>query len=320
MNKHYNKTGTSLCAVLGMLLLTVVSCTKETPLPAEPTNKILSFAVETAEGYLYAAINNDDNTLTLSIPFYFDFPVLDPVIELSEGATLEGENLPVDIDEEGYRYTVIGADKSTRTYTLHIDIQISKPLWVERAYAGSTIVGNACDVVGNFNTRDPKDIRLYVIDEENNKTPLRILHENSMSIKANGDNTYRVSGYFFPQSMTVGENYRVVAEFKGQTATSETWFEATQGQPGFDNPTIEPHQTKAGAEYTAVVSLNSLIEPQRVFTRIDGQEVDLEVISWSYDKLTIRIPENMPLGINYDTFVEFESLPLKSQIVFEVIE
>ncbi len=306
-----------LTALFGVCTIIFSACTKTEKLPDEPKNKITAYKIETAEGILFGAIDNINNTIKVYIPYYFDFAIIDPIIELSEGAKLKNEAEPIEIDAQDYIYTVVGADNTTRDYKLIIDIQISRPLWVERMGTRSYL-GNGFSVYGNFNTKDATEPKLFIVDEENNEYPLIIAEGHNVSIVPSGNNTYGITGYFSPQNLSLEKLYKVRAKFRGMTADGEQWFEFTQFQPQFHN--LTPYvEVKRGDTVTRYASASTLVKPTRMFTYIDGVETEMEIISWDFEKMTFVVPENMTYGITYDTRVSFQNF-MDAQIIFNVIE
>lgn len=306
-----------LAALLGVFTIIFSACTKTEKLPDEPKNKITAYKIETAEGFLFGAIDNINNTIKVYIPYYFDFSIIDPIIELSEGAKLKNEPEPVGINDQGYIYTVIGSDNTTRDYKLMIDIQVSRPLWVERMGTRSYL-GNGFAVYGNFNTKDATEPKIFLVDEENNEHPIVAMEGRPVAIVPNGNNTYSITGFSSPQHLSIGKLYKVRAKFRGMTADGEQWFTFEQFQPQFAN--LVPYiDVKRGDTVTHYASASTLVQPTKMFTLVDGVELDIEIISWDYEKITYVIPQNIPLGTSYDTRVSFENY-MDAQIIFNVTE
>ncbi len=306
-----------LLLLSGWVASFVVSCKQIESLPAEPANKITAYKIETAEGTLFGAIDNVSNTIRVYLPFYFDFSIIDPVIEISEGAVISGTDTPIEITSANHTYTVTGPDQTVRQYKLIIEIQVTKPLWVKKT-PGTTYLGNGIAVIGNFNTKDPREPQLFVVDEAGNEYPFAEEEGSPFSITAQGNNSYSISGYFMPKYLSLEKLYKVRAKYRGLSADGAEWFQPVQFQPQFRN--VSPHvQVKRGDTLTRYVAASTLVQPKRVFTTIDGKETELKVVSWDYEKISVVVPLNAPLGISYSTFIEFEGYR-NAQIVYEVIE
>lgn len=119
--------GPFLLLMLG--LITMQSCTKTEFLDYEkqPLNKILTYSISNSQQELYGAIDNDNNTITIYIPYYLGVDYLVPEIKIDEGATLldsasneinlDGGIEPVPVGNSS-TYIVRSSDNITRTYTL----------------------------------------------------------------------------------------------------------------------------------------------------------------------------------------------------------
>jgi hypothetical protein len=82
------------------LLLT--RCTKTEELALLPADKILEYKVTNLpnDEVIYGAIDNEANTITVYVPYYYGLLVIDPSITLSNGASIAEEILPVKTDEK----------------------------------------------------------------------------------------------------------------------------------------------------------------------------------------------------------------------------
>lgn len=301
------------------MIILCASCTKEVINLGEQ-NRIESYVVETAEGNLYGAIDQTTNTITVYLPFYYDFPAIDPILKLSPYARLAEDYDAIPVDSIGHKYTVIGADNSTRTYSLIIETTIPRPLWVD--LTGTPYIGNNANIIGNFIVKDYKSLKGFVIDESNKEYPFleSPYGESAFSITPMGNATYHVSGYLFPKNLQENTNYKVRIYYAGEIFESEDWFTMSYHQVAFDNR--QPYKdTKAGQNFTAKVMVGAMLPPKRVFTQINGEEVNIPIVSYDYDHIVIKIPDNIPLGIDYNVRVEFDREDIwDAQIIFNVTE
>ena len=157
---------------LTAVAMTLFACTKTTSPNPLPKNRILSFKVTNlTDTLIYGAIDDIDNTITVYVPFYYGLTLIDPEIELSEGATLAEEALPVNIGETA-TYNVTGADGSKRAYKLSIVLQSTPPLNALWAVSNLTIYprSNMPSVKGNFWARNKALLRLVLRNQANDKT------------------------------------------------------------------------------------------------------------------------------------------------------
>lgn len=93
----------------------------------ESQNRILEYRVTNSKQSLYGAINQDNNTITIYIPYYLSIDYLVADIKLDEGAImLDSTGTEINLDGgldplpvgTSIKYTVRGADEASRTYTI----------------------------------------------------------------------------------------------------------------------------------------------------------------------------------------------------------
>ncbi len=116
------------------LLIAVIvglfSCTKTEYIDYEKSelNRIISYRVTNTEQELLGAINEEKNTITLYVPYYYAIEYLMADIKLDEGAKLydaTGEEInldgglePVRLGADTVKYTVKSASGTSRSYSL----------------------------------------------------------------------------------------------------------------------------------------------------------------------------------------------------------
>jgi len=119
----------TLLAVFFML----PACTKTdiVPFTPETDNQLLEYKIVNVQGSpIYGAINQQDSSITVYLPFYLQLITLEPEMKVSDGATVTPvsgtmiEDL-LDLFHKGreIKYNVKGKDGKVKTYTLHIQVQ-----------------------------------------------------------------------------------------------------------------------------------------------------------------------------------------------------
>jgi hypothetical protein len=109
---------------------------------ARESNRIISYKVQspTAEG-IYAAINDNDNTINIYLPYFYALNFLEVAsIGLPTGASISpsvDELVPV-FPGSPFTYTVTAADKSTRKYTVKVVVLQEKLVINELSTASVT--------------------------------------------------------------------------------------------------------------------------------------------------------------------------------------
>lgn len=119
----------TLLAVFFML----PACTKTdiVPFTPETDNQLLEYKIVNVQGSpIYGAINQQDSSITVYLPFYLQLITLEPEMKVSDGATVTPvsgtmiEDL-LDLFHKGreIKYNVKGKDGKVKTYTLHVQVQ-----------------------------------------------------------------------------------------------------------------------------------------------------------------------------------------------------
>lgn len=105
-------------------------------------NRIISYKVQspTVEG-IYAAVNDDDNTINIYLPYFYALNFLEvAAIGLPTGTTISpaaDELVPV-FSTSPFTYTVTAADKTTRKYTVKTIVLQEKLVINENSSASNT--------------------------------------------------------------------------------------------------------------------------------------------------------------------------------------
>lgn len=284
-------------------LFLVGGCTKTEDLPPLSQSRMLSFKVPTADGDIIGAIDESDQTITVYVPFYHQFAVIDPEITLSEGARLEEESLPVDVLAEEVRYTVIGNDGSKTTYRLIIHLQQITPFTLlepstEALIAKWEIGYGSVSIRANFNTTDPSIISVYLVDEAGAEHPLvPNLALGTVGVTpvliGDGQKTYSFGNLRIPQELTPGL-YHLKVDMLNLSTTSTYPVELVWGKPnGF---IYNPVTIKAGETFTLETGSISLHDVREVSFLVNGEKLPLEIVDWDHLKVTARVPADLAPG------------------------
>ncbi|NIG56392.1 hypothetical protein [Chitinophaga sp. Cy-1792] len=120
-----------LRCIAGIGLLCACTKTETVPYEAAATNLMLEYKIVNVQGDpIYGAIQHNDTTISLYLPFYRQLATLEPQIKVSAGATVTPatgtmiEDLPA-VFQNGrdIKYTVKNTAGNARVYTLHIIAQ-----------------------------------------------------------------------------------------------------------------------------------------------------------------------------------------------------
>ncbi|MBE8719968.1 hypothetical protein [Sphingobacterium pedocola] len=305
----------------------------------EEKNRILEYKIKTATGELLGAIDNDNNTITVYIPYFISLSVLDATIKLDEGASLldvEGELINLDGGLEpiplgqNTKYIVESSTGARRSYTVIQKIAAhSSPLTVSYigAVEGVTLekpVHSLLRLTGNFESTNTQ-AKFYFKDKLTGKT-----HDDFVSINniVSGSPNYVMTINILPTALA-GE-YEVSMEHLGRkTNLPDIKLKYTPGIPGFFLSTTkyapgEEMILKAegyGLLNGAVYDNNNgvFIGLKRVYLKMDkayvyltpegfsedlyNKEIPLEIISWNRSEVRVKFP-NLPQG-KYGTFYAF---------------
>lgn len=121
---------TSYSALLALSLLTACSDTETVEPPAQRTNRILTYEVANTAESIYGAVNDQDSTIKVYLPYFYYLTVLQGNVTVPEGASVSPtsgtllKNVPAIVrgDTTVY-YDVTAADGSTARYKLVLDTQ-----------------------------------------------------------------------------------------------------------------------------------------------------------------------------------------------------
>lgn len=119
---------TSSLALLAFAFLAACSDTETVEPPALPTNRILTYEVANTADPIYGAVNDQDSTITVYLPYFYYLTVLEGNLTVSTGATVTPasgtllRNVPaIAKGDTTVYYDVTAADGGSKRYTLQID-------------------------------------------------------------------------------------------------------------------------------------------------------------------------------------------------------
>ncbi|SUJ28089.1 Uncharacterised protein [Sphingobacterium spiritivorum] len=301
--KNMNKVYTLLCALF-CLAMTFSSCTKTEELTPLPEDKMLEYKVVnlTDDQVIYGAIDNQKNTITVYLPFYYGLSVIDPEIKLSNGAKLKEEILPIQVEATGTTYTVTAANGISRTYTLHIVLQSTPSLAVswQTPLALSQSPGKTMPaILGNFAHSNAKLVKVTLINQENQKR--YSMGVNSASLLTGEKDLYllRFNGTEYIDRIPadiINGTYKVEVQSLGHTSLIAEPLTISYVQPDVYLPKSSIDLKKTD-EWEIVPQSNTVfLGLQKVTATVNGKDYALPVKSWSRTALKVGFPTDFPGG------------------------
>jgi len=111
-------------------LLTGCTETETIEPPAQPANRILTYTVVNTPDPVHGAVNDNDSTITVYLPYYYYLSLMQTELTVSEGATVTPDSgttlddlVRVIKGDTVIRYTVTDTKGKKKTYTLHVETQ-----------------------------------------------------------------------------------------------------------------------------------------------------------------------------------------------------
>ncbi|WP_312192842.1 hypothetical protein [Sphingobacterium sp.] len=294
------------------LLLT--RCPKTEELALLPADKILGYKVTNLpnDEVIYGAVDNEANTITVYVPYYYGLLVIDPSITLSNGASITEEILPVKTDEKNQTYTVKSATGTTRTYSLKIELQ-STPSF-EAAFASTSSIsltkgpGTGFPAInGTFMHTNPALVSIALINQE---TKERYQMATPNSLKVSG------IGYQLTYTGTERENripsdilagtYDIEVTNLNHTIILANPLKITYRQPDVIVSLLGLNLAK-NKDWTIKANLDKVIlDPTAVIMTLNGKDYPLTIKSYNRTEMTVSLPTNLPIGT-------FDNLQIKFQ-------
>lgn len=287
---------------LGLLL---TRCTKTEELALLPADKILEYKVTNLpnDDVIYGAIDNEANTITVYLPYYYGLTVIDPVIKLSNGAHIAEEILPVKTDEKKQKYIVKSATGTTRTYSLKIELQSTPSFEANFVSTSLTTLtqgpGTAFPAInGNFMHTNPSLVDIVLINQETKK---RVQMPKANNLKVASNSTYQLSYTAterenrIPSDILAG-TYDVEVTNFNHTITLANPLKITYRQPDVYISLLGLNLAK-NKEWTIIANSNTvLLDPTAVIMILDGKDYPLTIKSYNRTEMTISLPANLPIG------------------------
>jgi len=297
---------------LGLLL---TRCTKTEELALLPADKILEYKVTNLpnDDVIYGAIDNEANTITVYLPYYYGLLVIDPTIKVANGASLTEEILPVKTDEKKQTYTVKSATGTTRTYSLQIKLQ-STPSF-EATFASTSSIsltkgpGGAFPAInGTFMHTNPALVGIALINQET-KERYKMATPNSLKVSGN-------VGYQLSYTGTEREN-RIPSDIKAgtydvevtninHTITLANPLKITYRQPDVILSLLGLNLAK-NKDWTIKAGLDKVIlDRTAIIMTLNGKDYPLTIKSYNRTEMTVSLPATLPIGT-------FDNLQIKFQ-------
>jgi hypothetical protein len=290
--------------VVILLAAGLESCTKTMDLPALPQNKITSYkVVNLPDTVIYGAIDNIEKTITVYVPFYYNMAVIDPEINVSDGAKITERVMPVAVNAQDVKYTVTGADGSTNTYSLKIvnqSIALLQVQWQAQDEAVASPVGVLPNISGNFQSRNALGVSVELSKQQTGQ-------KLSLSMATAGldpsGNSYTLFNVAIPATIDTGY-YDVALSFAGHTTKLPTPVHVVFRQPDLLIPLREVQQGGT----ISFDAFNSVFTGLKSVTvTVKSQTYNLAVVSIDRQKMTLKVPDDFPVGVyNYTAAYKFE--------------
>lgn len=273
-------------------LLFIASCKKTIGLDPLPQNKILEYKVTNLpDTVITGIIDNTDNTVTVYVPYYYGMTIIDPEIKLSDGATLTDPILPVKIEDNTQTYTVKGVDGSTNTYKLNIVQQNPPTLTLAWTKTASTYpLGRVPNINGNFLTTNAALVKITIISV---KTDIETaLNTSASGILLDAQGGYKYDGGLIPATIDTGY-YKVRVDFLQKSVELPEPLLIAYRPPSV---TASARIVKQGEDFELGATVGYMILGLKaVKATINGITYNLPIKSYTYDKMTLTIPEDVPL-------------------------
>ncbi|QNK62534.1 hypothetical protein H7F33_18665 [Pedobacter sp. PAMC26386] len=283
---------------LCLLLLTgFTACKKTINPPALSNSKILEYNVPVSDGNIAGVIDETDQTITVYIPFYYELNVIDPKVKLSAGASLKETVEPIDILNDKITYTVTGADKTSTTYKLVIQIQQVSPMRLVEPSTATEIakygLNTSMNFIGNFYTTDPNKLKVSLISKSTHKeTDLE--KGNNLSVNPI-DDVYSLSGLIIPTGLDTG---LYTIKIKKSGISTQSKYPIRLNYPQINIVVITAGTFKQGETFTIKPANSVFVNFTSFSVNIKGQQIEFPIVSYSRTEAIIKVPETLSPG-NY---------------------
>jgi hypothetical protein len=301
-----NKTFTYLSILFIGLVL--ASCTKEEDLAPLPQDKILEYRVDNVPTgtSLYGAIDQNEGTITLYVPFYLGLELIDADIKVSPGAKLQEAIQPIPVDTKGQTYTVIAADGTTNTYKLQIVPQNTPQLevvWGIYNYPATQPSAYPLQVLptiyGNFYSNNIALVDVRLTSRRTGKeVQLNTRAEKAALSPVTGENyKYSLSSIPIPKDVDTGYN-DVQIDFLGHRATLADPVNIQYRAPRINYAAGTAAQQSGEVVFKATPQY-LILDPTSVKATDTetGKVYDLSIVKYDMESITLKIPDDFPVGM-----------------------
>ncbi|MBB6107949.1 hypothetical protein SAMN05421821_101136 [Mucilaginibacter lappiensis] len=293
-----------------LLAVSIASCKKTIELPAQPQNKITEYkVVNLTDTVIYGAIDQVEKSITVYVPFYYSLAVIDPQISVSDGAAIVEKVIPVSVDAQNVTYTVKAKDGSTNTYKLKIIQQNIPSLTVRWAFNQNVEASPPLalpPILGSFESRNGAEVQ---VDLTNQKTGKTVTYPKGSPLTLMpSDNDYVLNNILLPSDIDTGY-YKVKVTFQGHSAQITEPVHVVYQQP---NLLIPVREAKQGGTISFTAFNSVFVGLKSASVKVNGVIYSLAIQSSTFTDMTLKIPDNFPVGVYYYTAnysFEFEGWP-----------
>lgn len=286
--------------LIAILITTVfASCKKTVELPAQPQNKITEYKViNLTDTVIYGAIDQIDKSITVYVPFYLNLAVIDPAISVSQGASIVGKVEPIPVSSKDVKYTVKAADGSTNVYTLKIVQQNTPSLtidWSSNATLEVSPLLQLPPIIGDFQSRNAALVQVQMTNQKSNKVVT--FPTGSAFLLSPVGNLYSLDGVILPADIDTG-SYRVKVSYLDHTSEITRPIHVVYQQPNLLMPARE---AKQGGTISFTSFNTVFVGFKAASVTVNGKTYDLPIQSYNYTEMTLKIPDDFPVGVYYYT-------------------
>ncbi|GAA4310354.1 hypothetical protein GCM10023149_04990 [Mucilaginibacter gynuensis] len=250
---------------------------------------------------IYGAIDNQQNTITVYVPFYYNLSIIDPLIKVEDGAKLKDEILPVELGSTSQTYTVIGADGSQKVYKLIIVEQNTPSLELIYNDPSNLVtypLGTLPIIRGNLFSRNPQNLNVSLVAKSSSKV-IPLDNSTAQIFLSTDDGLYTMQYINIPADADTGY-FDVNVKFLGHDVKLGQPVHIIHRQPYVTTPSVTVKQGD-NLTYNAYQSL--LLNLKSVKATLGGKVYDFAIVSSNALSVTIKVPDDFPVGV-YTAFAD----------------
>ena len=337
MMSNFRNVTMKLMSFALLMGIFISSCTETELVPFEKgaANRITEYKVINATEVLYGVVDDIDNTITISLPYYLSINFIVPQIKLEEGATLldaQGNAIdiredlePVPFDSIGYKYKIKDAGNTVREYTLITKIMPHKDKlkmgFGAKRDGAKFVVDDTLRKEGLINSR----ISVYGnLESSSMIAKITLIDRLTKAIVPNGVSLYSVTSGadFYSIKIDISPevnagDYDVIFAHQGRTDTlpplklkhKKPYFGqlpkvVTQGDtitlpvsgPNTNGENYSGTNTGVTRAYL-LLKKELLLTPANFPDNLLAKPIELTIISQSRTEIKFKFPENIPAGI-----------------------